>query len=142
MTQFPRTRFDLNLARIVLSDRVTFYDPRSSSNTPGLLCDLITHERRSPLSFSKNESRAFEVSLEERYRSVVSTTTTRWENALKRKNCTDNFFFLILFYHFPSFLFLSLSLSRHSVSKVFASLKTNIQSFRRYPPSGITREIS
>lgn len=111
MTQFPRTRFDLNLARIVLSDRVTFYDPRSSSNTPGLFCDLITHERRSPLSFSKNESRAFEVSLEERYRSVVSTTTTRWENALKRKNCTDNFFFLILFYHFPSFLFLSLSLS-------------------------------
>lgn len=141
MTQFPRTRFDLNLARIVLSDRVTFYDPRSSSNTPGLLCDLITHERRSPLSFSKNESRAFEVSLEEKLSISRFDDDHPVGKRVKAKKLHGQFFLFNSILPFP-FLPSFFSFSRHSVSEVFASLKTNIQSFRRYPPSGITREIS
>lgn len=141
MTQFPRTRFDLNLARIVLSDRVTFYDPRSSSNTPGLLCNLITHERRSPLSFSKNESRAFEVSLEEKLSISRFDDDHPVGKRVKAKKLHGQFFLFNSILPFP-FLPSFFSFSRHSVSEVFASLKTNIQSFRRYPPSGITREIS
>lgn len=124
-------------------DRVTFYDPRSSSNTPGLRCDLITTNDEVLCRFRRmNRARSRFLS-----KSVIDQSFRRqpqWER-VKVKKLHGQFFFLILFHHFPSFLFFlfSFSLSPSSFRfRGFRFVKTNIQSFRRYPPSGITREIS
>lgn len=73
-------------------DRVTFYDPRFVVEYSWFTLWPNYHERRrSPLSFSKNEPRVRGFS--RRALSISRFDDNHSGNALKRKNCTDNFSF-------------------------------------------------